>query len=366
MLGSNINSVGWPACGEADIMENIGSYPNTNWGSLHAPSFDPSQTWVLNSPNVYHTDYHLFQASWTPNSFTFLVDGNVYHSQNINSDAKWPFNEPMFFILNVAVGGNWPGNPDSSTLFPQTMLADYVRVYHLTGPTSNEVISLFSSANNKFVSAENAGSSALDCNRTSASTWEQFLVVDLGSNKVALQSQANGKYVTVTTGKSPTLIADSDKIATASTFAWTPNADGTAYLKSMSLGRYVGVDTTKNPPAMVVADVAPKAQDAFGITCYGQLAATSAPTAPQNLVVKAGPNSLKLTWSKVAGASSYQIYRSALPGGSGMVPLASLTATTYTNSSLNWGIGYSYAVTALNSQGMSLRSSVVTASPLRG
>jgi beta-glucanase (GH16 family) len=364
MLGGNINTVGWPACGEADIMENIGSVPTTNWGSLHAPNFNPSLTYVLDSPDVFHTDYHLFQASWTPNSFTFYVDGSVYHSENINNDANWPFNEPMFFILNVAVGGNWPGSPDQSTVFPQNLLVDYVRVYHLTGPTSNEVVSFFSSANNCFVSAENDGASPLDCNRTVASTWEQFLVVDLGSNKVALQSQANGKFVTVTAGSSPSLIANGSQVTPAATFQWFPNPDGTAYLKSLANGKYVTIDTTQNPPAVMASASISGTAEAFGVTCYSQLAGPSAPATPKNLRAKASPKSVVLTWSPVAGATSYMLYHSSLPGGSGMTPLAQISGVSYIDLGVSPKTTYSYAVTALNAQGMSIRTAVVTSKPL--
>lgn len=364
MLGANINSVGWPACGEADIMENIGSVPNTNWGSLHAPNFNPSETYVLGSSNVYNTSYHLFQASWTPNSFTFYMDGNAYHSENINNDAAWPFNEAMFFIMNVAVGGNWPGSPDSTTIFPQNLLIDYVRVYHLTGPTSNEIVSFFSSANNKFISAENDGSSPLDCNRTAASTWEQFLVVDLGSNKVALQSQANGMYVSVSSGDTPSLIANSPVISAATTFQWTPNPDGTAFLKSESNGKFVTIDTSANPPAVVASASGTGNQEALGITCYGQLAAPGAPSTPSRIKATPGRRSIELAWSPVPGATSYHLYRTTLPGGSGMSEMATVRETSYIDMGLKSSSGYSYSVTAMNSQGMSLRSSIATAKTL--
>ena len=363
MLGSNINTVGWPACGEADIMENIGSVPNTNWGSLHAPNYNPSLTYVLGSPTVYNTAYHLFQLSWTPNALTFYVDGNAYHSQNVNNDSAWPFNNPMFFILNCAVGGSWPGNPDSTTIFPQNMLVDYVRVYHLTGPTSNEIVSFFSSANNFFVSAENAGANPLDCDRTSASAWEQFLVVDLGANMVALQSQANGKFVTVSSGAMPSLIANGSQVTTAATFQWSPNPDGTVYLKSLLNGKYVMVDTTQNPPAVVASAGSTGSVAALGVTCYGQLAAPAAPAAPQGLKTQVGHSAVGLSWSEVPGASSYEVYISSLPGGSGMTPLANIKSPAFLAAGLKVSTTYSFAVAALNAQGMSLRSSVVAVKP---
>jgi hypothetical protein len=311
---------------------------------------------------VFNTSYHLFQASWTPNSFTFYVDGMAYHSENVNNDASWPFNEAMFFIMNIAVGGNWPGNPNSTTIFPQNLLIDYVRVYHLTGPTSNEIVSFFASANNKFVSAENAGASPLDCSRTVASTWEQFLVVDLGANKIALQSQANGMFVEVTSNNG--LIADTARVTPAATFNWTPNADGTVYLKSLANGNYLTLDTTVSPAAVVASATATSTPEAFGITCYGQLAGPAAPATPSRISASAGRGSAELAWSPVPGATSYQIYASSLPGGSGMAPFATVREPSFIASKLNPGTTYSFAVTAVNGQGMSLRSQVASTKPL--
>lgn len=360
-LGSNYPSVGWPACGEADIMENIGSVPTTNWGSLHATNYNASETYVLSGNQQYHNAYHLFQSSWTPNSYAFFVDDNPYHFETVNNLSNWPYNQGMFFIMNIAVGGDWPGAPNSTTVFPQTMLVDYVRVYHLTGVASNEIVSFFSSVNSKFVSAENGGSSPLDCNRTSASTWEQFLIVDLGSNHVALLSQANGKYVTVSSGSTPSLIANGSTVNTAATFQWTPNADGTVYFKSLANGKYVTVDSSTNPPSVLASASSPSAT--FGITCYSQAAAPHTPAVPQRVTAKAGADSAVIDWSPVTGATSYEVYCSSLPGGGGMAPIASVKSAGATISGLKPKTTYSFAVTALNAQGMSLRSSIVTATP---
>jgi beta-glucanase (GH16 family) len=368
MLGSNINSVGWPACGENDIMENIGSVLNTNYGSLHAPNFNSTADYVLPSPTVLHTDYHLFQTSWTPNNISFLVDGNAYGNENINNDAAWPFNEPMFFIMNVAVGGNWPGSPNSSTIFPQTLLADYIRVYHLTGPTSNEVVSFFNVVNNKFITAENQGDSPLDARATVAQGWEQYLVVDLGANTVALLSQANNKFVTVATTASSaiplnSLIANSSTVTAAAKFQWLPNSDGTVYLKSLANNKYVSINTSTSPASVVASSSTAGPNQELGVTCYGQLAAPLAPPTPQKFAAKAGLNNVVLSWQAVSGATSYQIYKTNLPGGSGMAPLTTVTGTSYTVPSLAAGKPLSFTVTALNSQGMSLRSTVATVTP---
>jgi len=137
LLGSNISSVGWPACGEIDIMENIGSKPSTIFGSLHGPQGSGeaslSAAYPLPSGQKFSDDYHVFTVEWEPNEARFYVDGTLYESQT-SADmpaGSWVFDHPFFIILNVAVGGNWPGSPDQTTVFPQQMLVDYVHVYSL-------------------------------------------------------------------------------------------------------------------------------------------------------------------------------------------------------------------------------------------
>ena len=142
MLGTNIGSVGWPACDEIDIMENIGQAADqaTNHGSLHDGS-DVSTLFTLPGGQLYHNDYHTFAALWQANQIQFYVDGNLYATDtSANLNNTWLFNHPNFFLLNCAVGGQWPGNPDATTSFPQTMLVDYVRVYQSGQPTPVPVV----------------------------------------------------------------------------------------------------------------------------------------------------------------------------------------------------------------------------------
>ena len=137
MLGADIPTVGWPKCGEIDIMENIGKEPRLNHGSLHGPSSikptsDLTSTFSLPSGAKYAADFHLYAVEWEPEVVRFYVDSNLYAtfpSSDWPSGGQWVFNHPFFILLNVAVGGDWPGSPDASSAFPQTMLVDYVRVY---------------------------------------------------------------------------------------------------------------------------------------------------------------------------------------------------------------------------------------------
>jgi beta-glucanase (GH16 family) len=137
MLGQDIPSAGWPKCGEIDIMENIGKEPGTIHGSLHGPSTaaptrDLTAIFTLPTGQNFATDFHLYAVEWSPDTVRFYVDSNLYatfRQSDWAAGGKWVFDHPFFIILNLAVGGDWPGPPDASTKFPQSMLVDYVRVY---------------------------------------------------------------------------------------------------------------------------------------------------------------------------------------------------------------------------------------------
>jgi beta-glucanase (GH16 family) len=135
MLGDNIDQAGWPQCGEIDIMENIGKESSTVHGTIHGPGYsgDNGIGAPFTLPSARFSDnYHLFAVEWAPNVIRFYVDKHLYATrtpEELPPGTSWVYNHPFFLILNVAVGGNWPGSPDSSTSFPQEMLVDYVRVY---------------------------------------------------------------------------------------------------------------------------------------------------------------------------------------------------------------------------------------------
>jgi beta-glucanase (GH16 family) len=134
LLGDDIKTVDWPACGEIDIMENIGSQPAKNHGSMHGPGYsdDHSLTGMYKlSSGRFSDGFHVFSIEWEPSVVRFYVDGHLYETRTPRDipGKRWVFDHPFFIILNVAVGGSWPGSPDNSTVFPQRMLVDYVRVY---------------------------------------------------------------------------------------------------------------------------------------------------------------------------------------------------------------------------------------------
>jgi beta-glucanase (GH16 family) len=136
MLGNDIESAGWPSCGEIDVMENIGKEPSIVHGTLHGPGYSGANgltaTYALPKSRKFSDDYHTFAVEWEPNQIRFYVDGHHYKTQtpaDLPVGKTWVFNHPFFLILNVAVGGRFPGNPDATTIFPQLMRVDYVRVY---------------------------------------------------------------------------------------------------------------------------------------------------------------------------------------------------------------------------------------------
>jgi beta-glucanase (GH16 family) len=135
MLGNDIGTVDWPTCGEIDIMENIGKGPTKVHGSMHGPGYSGASglSGTYTAPSGKFADgFHVYAVEWEPFVVRFYVDGNLYETRtpaDLPSGAKWVFDHPFFILLNVAVGGDWPGSPDDTTVFPQNMLVDYVRAY---------------------------------------------------------------------------------------------------------------------------------------------------------------------------------------------------------------------------------------------
>jgi beta-glucanase (GH16 family) len=136
MLGNDIGTAGWPACGEIDIMENIGREPSAVHGTLHGPGYSGAgglgAAYNLPAGQRFADEYHLYAVEWEPEAIRWKVDGRLHRTwtpADLPAGKKWVFDHPFFLLLNVAVGGYWPGNPDATTAFPQQMHVDYVRVY---------------------------------------------------------------------------------------------------------------------------------------------------------------------------------------------------------------------------------------------
>jgi beta-glucanase (GH16 family) len=181
MLGNNIGSVGWPQSGEIDIMENIGRQPNTVFGTIHGPGYSGAggigATFSIGSP--FADAFHVFAIDWAPNRITWSVDGTVYETRTPADlgGRQWVFDPPFFILLNLAVGGDFPGNPDGTTVFPQQLIVDYVRVTNDSGGGSGGGARAITGIGGKCVDvagANTANGTAVqlwDCNGTGAQQW---------------------------------------------------------------------------------------------------------------------------------------------------------------------------------------------------
>ena len=133
MLGANSDTVVWPQCGEIDIMEYLGSNPTTAFGTVHGPGYAGGQSISKNftlKNSRFDTDFHIFGIEWGENYINYYIDDKLYNQITPEDvPGEWVFNQPFYIILNMAVGGNLPGSPNTETTFPQTMLVDYVRIY---------------------------------------------------------------------------------------------------------------------------------------------------------------------------------------------------------------------------------------------
>ena len=135
LLGDDVSKVGWPQCGEIDVMENIGEAGRI-YSTLHGPGYSGdkaiSAKFNLHSGARVDDSFHVYAVEWEPERIRFFFDGALIVERtpkHLPPGARWIYDHPFFVILNVAVGGFWPKYPDASTVFPQKMLVDYVRVY---------------------------------------------------------------------------------------------------------------------------------------------------------------------------------------------------------------------------------------------
>jgi beta-glucanase (GH16 family) len=135
LLGADDKRVGWPQCGEIDIMENIGREPQMVHGTIHGPGYSGGkgigESYSVSSGR-FADDFHIYAAEWEPEEIRFYVDDHLYTARrpsDLPAGTKWVYDHPFYILLNFAVGGEWPGSPDATTKFPQAMLVDYVRVY---------------------------------------------------------------------------------------------------------------------------------------------------------------------------------------------------------------------------------------------
>ena len=179
MLGTDIGSVGWPNSGEIDVMENVGYEPSTIHGTIHGPGYSGANgigaAYTLANGAAFADAFHTFAVDWAPNSIKWSVDGVVYQTRtpaDVGGNT-WAFNKPFFLILNLAVGGDWPGDPNSSTAFPAQLVVDSVSVTTSDTATGVAIKGLAGKCVDVY-GASSANGTAIqlyDCNGSAAQQW---------------------------------------------------------------------------------------------------------------------------------------------------------------------------------------------------
>jgi beta-glucanase (GH16 family) len=138
-LGDDMPTAGWPQAGEIDIVEVIGRQPRRAYGTIHGPGYSGGKGisgWFDAADGELADRFRVYAVEWEPQEIRWYLDDTLYKTVKASEvPGKWVFDHPFFLLLNVAVGGNWPGDPDATTVLPQTMLVDYVRVYQHAGTT---------------------------------------------------------------------------------------------------------------------------------------------------------------------------------------------------------------------------------------
>ncbi len=132
MLGDNFPTAGWPACGEIDILEVLGQQPSKIYSTIHFKSGNTSARVEksLVTATSLADEFHVYSLVWEKDKIKTMVDDKTIAEFDPSQvSAAYPFNEKFFFIMNIAVGGNWPGSPNATTYFPQFMMVDYIRVF---------------------------------------------------------------------------------------------------------------------------------------------------------------------------------------------------------------------------------------------
>ncbi|MBC8059996.1 MAG: RICIN domain-containing protein [Clostridiaceae bacterium] len=205
MLGSNIDSVGWPKCGEIDIMERVNNNAFVN-GTVHWDS-NGYASFGRTSGNLDFSQYHTYTIEWDSKYIRWFVDGAQYNEILIenNTGNTEEFQKPFYLLLNLAVGGNWPGSPDGATPFPAKMYVDYVRVYSAgtstgttTGIVNGAVYTLASKTSGKVLDV--AGVSTADGAKMTQWTStggnnQKFRVDDMGNGYYKLTAIHSGKVL---------------------------------------------------------------------------------------------------------------------------------------------------------------------------
>jgi beta-glucanase (GH16 family) len=285
MLGANINTTPWPGCGEIDIMENIGKTNNNEqarvYGTIHGPQSGGDYNggagvggnYTLPGGAALGDNFHIFAVEWTTNQFKWYLDNVQYFTAtpaSLPSGGTWPFTQPQFILLNLAVGGNWPGNPDGTTVFPQQMLVDYVRVYNYVATAPDPPTGLNASPGNASAylnwDASTSGATGYNIKRATTSGGSYALVGSSATNSFTDTNVANCTtyyYVVTATNSLGESTNSNEATAAQGAFAVAVNAGGSAagqFIADANVsGGTIAAPTTSTIDTTGVTNPAPQA-----------------------------------------------------------------------------------------------------------
>jgi beta-glucanase (GH16 family) len=286
MLGTNITTTPWPGCGEIDIMENIGREPKKVYGTIHGPGYSGGSGVGGSYTSVpdLADDFHLYAIEWDTNVIRWYIDNTQYFSAtpaNIGTNT-WVFDRAQFFLLNVAVGGNWPGNPDGTSVFPQKMLVDYVHVYNFVPAPPNSPTGFTVSPGSAKVYLNwdaSIGASGYVLKRATNSGGPYTTIASPATNNYTDSGVANCStyyYVVSATNSLGSSTNSSEQIASLGAFAFAVNSGGGAAGQFVADANFAG--GTQGAISSAIIDtsglVAPAPQAVYQAERYGNFTYT--------------------------------------------------------------------------------------------